>query len=94
MEDDGKADVEDEVSYEEDADADYIEIKYSGFRPDDAECKHVDDKGAISASKVFSNQFVVLHSHSMNFQAGKDKIDCSTNDVNNVGITVGSLSKH
>ena len=42
---------------------------------------HVDDEENVSESQVCSKQFVVLNSYSMNFQAGKDEINCWTNDA-------------
>ena len=80
VKDDGEADVEDEV----DGENKYTWIKVSRVYTQDDEPNHVEEKEAISESKVNFNQFVVLHSYSMHFQAGKDKIDCWTNKKNNL----------
>ena len=83
VQDDDEADVEDEV---DSANNQVNNFKYKyvliGDNRDDDTINHVEGKEAISESKICSNQFVVLHSYFMNFQAGTDETDCCTDDIN------------
>ena len=78
MKDDDEADVEDEVDSANNQANDCITSRV--YTRDD-ESNHVKGKEDISESEVCSNKFVVLHSYSMNFQAGKDEIDGCSDDI-------------
>ena len=89
MQDDGEANVEDEVDSANNPANDeksplFIEklVVYTRYDESNGE----EGKEEILESKIYSNQFVILHSNSMNFQAGKDKIDyCNNHGDDEVG---------
>ena len=73
VEDDVEADVEDEVG---DANNPGKECYSSSHEDQGEEHDGVERRQEIAESNVCEEQFVFLNSNSMNFEAGKDDINC------------------
>ena len=84
VKDDGEADVEEEVSFDNNqgnnCHSNSTSIS-SYWYAQDAERDHVQEELSVSESQENSKQFVVVNSNSMNFQAGRNEKNCWTNDV-------------
>ena len=72
VEDDSEANVEDEV---DDGSKQDVNNHFIIFYAIDDDGDHVKDEENVAESQVYSKQFGVLNSYSVNFQAGKDEID-------------------
>ena len=72
VEDEGEANVEDEV---DDGSNQDVNNDFIIFYAIDDDGDHVEEEENVAESQVCSKQFVVLNSYSVNFQAGKDEID-------------------
>ena len=73
VEDDGEADVQDEVDNSSNHEI-FQGYSCCNYFQDDAG-DYLEDEESVAESQVYSNEFVVFNSYSVNFQAGKYEID-------------------